>query len=534
MGGTIQTLPIQPLDKQRLLALLFSQARPGTGAPGQAPLGPRDPGEQASAAVPGPTSPWSPAAGANLSPGAISGAMTPQPSGKAPGVLARAMGSSPGRAPLSPWGVGGQPEMSPSRPAPDDEVIGNLFGNPPANGKAGSPLLSRPEFEARNPYQPPQRPDFQEPSRLSRLGMALSIGAAGFGNPHVGANMLSGYLGNLNQRRGEVRAYDENLPTMERENYDRMYGRYLDEENATRMMAEREAQTELARAKTETERRAPVEKFPPSPVPAEGGAWVAGEKGWELREGPGGKPGPADSVDVKNYNFAVSQGFQGNFEQWQKDEANRKTPRITVNPGTRPLSPYQRAQLRNQITDDYSKDLDRIQWPTIASNMEKIQTSAKNPSPAGDLSMIYGYMRMLDPGSVVRESEFRVAETARPMLERLGVSWNAVSSAWEGNKLTDSARADFLDRATQLYRGMQQQKGQIDGYYRQLATENELKPESVIKPDFVSEGLRGPGGVQTNALPAGGPPAGATHIAPGSDGKNHYTNAQGQDLGVAP
>jgi hypothetical protein len=31
-----------------------------------------------------------------------------------------------------------------------------------------------------------------------------------------------------------------------------------------------------------------------------------------------------------------------------------------------------------------------------------------------------------------------------------------------------------------------------------------------------------------------GPPAGATHIAMGSDGQKHYTNAQGQDLGVAP
>jgi hypothetical protein len=29
-------------------------------------------------------------------------------------------------------------------------------------------------------------------------------------------------------------------------------------------------------------------------------------------------------------------------------------------------------------------------------------------------------------------------------------------------------------------------------------------------------------------------PSGATHIAPGSDGHNHYTNNQGQDLGVAP
>jgi len=32
----------------------------------------------------------------------------------------------------------------------------------------------------------------------------------------------------------------------------------------------------------------------------------------------------------------------------------------------------------------------------------------------------------------------------------------------------------------------------------------------------------------------GGPPSGATHIAPGSDGRNHYTNDKGEDLGIAP
>jgi len=44
------------------------------------------------------------------------------------------------------------------------------------------------------------------------------------------------------------------------------------------------------------------------------------------------------------------------------------------------------------------------------------------------------------------------------------------------------------------------------------------------KPDFG----------QTSQPQTGGPPAGATHIAPGSDHRNHYTNAQGQDLGIAP
>lgn len=37
---------------------------------------------------------------------------------------------------------------------------------------------------------------------------------------------------------------------------------------------------------------------------------------------------------------------------------------------------------------------------------------------------------------------------------------------------------------------------------------------------------------QGGSANAGGPPSGATHTAPGSDGKMHYTNASGQDLGV--
>ena len=40
--------------------------------------------------------------------------------------------------------------------------------------------------------------------------------------------------------------------------------------------------------------------------------------------------------------------------------------------------------------------------------------------------------------------------------------------------------------------------------------------------------------VKASAQP-NAPPSGATHIVPGRDGKNHYTNAAGTvDLGIAP
>ncbi len=41
-----------------------------------------------------------------------------------------------------------------------------------------------------------------------------------------------------------------------------------------------------------------------------------------------------ESTDVKNYNFAKEQGYKGTFEQWQKDEANRKAVRPPSESGT--------------------------------------------------------------------------------------------------------------------------------------------------------------------------------------------------------
>ncbi len=61
-----------------------------------------------------------------------------------------------------------------------------------------------------------------------------------------------------------------------------------------------------------------------------------------------------------------------------------------------------------------------------------------------------------------------------------------------------------------------------------------------VEQDAVKYGVKGQTATQAqqqlhggNAAPSG-PPSGATGIAPGSDGKNHYHDAKGTDLGVAP
>jgi hypothetical protein len=77
-----------------------------------------------------------------------------------------------------------------------------------------------------------------------------------------------------------------------------------------------------------------------------------------------------------------------------------------------------------------------------------VEASAKDPSAAGDLALIFNYMKVLDPGSAVKEGEFATAASAGGVDERVFGLYNRIIN---GERLTDGQRADFLDRATRLY-----------------------------------------------------------------------------------
>jgi hypothetical protein len=78
----------------------------------------------------------------------------------------------------------------------------------------------------------------------------------------------------------------------------------------------------------------------------------------------------------------------------------------------------------------------------------RVAAAAEDPSAAGDLALIFNYMKMLDPGSVVREQEFANAQNAAGVPERVRAAYN---NALRGERLTDNTRGDFLDRAGRLF-----------------------------------------------------------------------------------
>jgi hypothetical protein len=107
----------------------------------------------------------------------------------------------------------------------------------------------------------------------------------------------------------------------------------------------------------------------------------------------------------------------------------------------------------------------------------KIQSAAKNVSAAGDLSLIFGYMKMLDPGSTVREGEFANAQNAGGVDDRIRAAYNKVT---DGQRLSDSQRQDFLAQAQGVYGAQRSRFQESADMYRALAQKGGLDPDDVV------------------------------------------------------
>lgn len=78
----------------------------------------------------------------------------------------------------------------------------------------------------------------------------------------------------------------------------------------------------------------------------------------------------------------------------------------------------------------------------------QITDSLRESSPAGDLAAATKFMKLLDPGSVVRESELYLAMQASGALDRMV---NYANLRLSGQKLTPDQRKDFQSLADKLY-----------------------------------------------------------------------------------
>lgn len=107
----------------------------------------------------------------------------------------------------------------------------------------------------------------------------------------------------------------------------------------------------------------------------------------------------------------------------------------------------------------------------------QIKASAQDPSAAGDIALIFSFMKMLDPTSVVREGEQATAANARGVPEAIRTQYNRIIS---GERLGENQRADFVKRSNILFTDLSKQHDKRKKTFTGLARRAGLSSENVV------------------------------------------------------
>ena len=141
------------------------------------------------------------------------------------------------------------------------------------------------------------------------------------------------------------------------------------------------------------------------------------------------------------------------------------------------------------------------------------RVKASEDSAVGDLSLIFGYMKMLDPGSVVREGEFATAQNAAGVPERIQNIYNKVIS---GERLNAGQRKAFKGQAEKLYQTAAEQEKVVRSGLTRMATGYGLNTANI----FYEATETPPGQPQPGSSTAG---AGRGNVNPPAAGQRTVT-----------
>lgn len=113
-------------------------------------------------------------------------------------------------------------------------------------------------------------------------------------------------------------------------------------------------------------------------------------------------------------------------------------------------------------------------------------------SPIGDVAGATKVMKLLDPGSVVRETELGIAMAASGRMDRLKYYFDNWAS---GNKLTPTQRSDFKQLSNELYAAAGQAYNQKRGEYLDFGSSTGVDLDKALgAPAKLPSIVRAPGG----------------------------------------
>jgi len=168
----------------------------------------------------------------------------------------------------------------------------------------------------------------------------------------------------------------------------------------------------------------------------------------------------------RQYQIGVQQQQQGIALQQKAEAEQQKALKETKK---------EKITQENKLRKEFNPFKKQFQEAQTAQ--DKVVRSLARQTAAGDVSAVFAYMKVLDPGSVVREGEQATARNAAGVPERIR---NAYNRTLTGQSLTPEQRQDFLETSQSLFQAEQDKYIANRKVYEDIATRQELNVLNVV------------------------------------------------------
>lgn len=132
---------------------------------------------------------------------------------------------------------------------------------------------------------------------------------------------------------------------------------------------------------------------------------------------------------------------------------------------------------------DLRSEFDKLSknYRESAIGYEKVLAAgtATDPSGADDIALIFGFMKTIDPTSVVRESEFDLAQDTGGAPAQAKAF---IQKVIDGQRLTPEMRSYFVNAASNQFASLQRTQSELEGRYRTLSSNYGVDPKKVVNP----------------------------------------------------
>jgi hypothetical protein len=187
------------------------------------------------------------------------------------------------------------------------------------------------------------------------------------------------------------------------------------------------------------------------------------------------------ALEVKKAGIAKKQQLQA-LKQYVMNKAREGRLHLVPPALMRMVYPKEEMKRIDTMRINFEKERkERKIAPTLSAyrRLHNLMNSKEEISGADDIAIVFQFMKMLDPNSVVREGEFKTAEGAGPRAKYFARQYNRMFS---GGRFTRSDRQAFARSALKLVKPAMDEEKELQRKYISMARRYGYPSAFIISP----------------------------------------------------